>query len=132
MNSRERREYQAHGHELDSLDDGLEELPEISRAMQAKIDGNKAYGDGVKLEDGPKEFNAEWRQGWNDALHWKASAFQNYIKYRTLFDGNYRPQWAARSTFERFQETRKKKIDFLEGRYPDFPAAYTKYKEQRR
>ena len=108
--------------QLNRLEALLEDVPEMSPAMQAKVAGNKAYGDGVKLEDGPKEFNADWRQGWNDALHWKSSAFQNYIKYRTLFDGNYRPPWASRSTFERFQETRKKKIDFLEGRYPDFPA----------
>ena len=114
--------------QLDRLGALLEDVPDMSPSMQARVAGNKAYGEGVKLEDGPKEFNAEWRQGWNDALHWKASAFQNYIKYRTLFDGNYRPQWASRSTFERFQETRKKKIDFLEGRYPDFPAAYGKHK----
>lgn len=112
-------------------DDDLAPVPEMSPRMQARTAGNKAYGDGVKLEDGPKEFNADWRMGWNDALRWKASAFQNYIKYRTLFDGNYRPPWATRSTFERFQEHRKKKIDFLEGRYPDFPAAYVKYKEGR-
>lgn len=115
--------------QLDRLGALLEDVPDMSPSMQARVAGNKAYGDGVKLEDGPKEFNADWRQGWNDALHWKSSAFQNYIKYRTLFDGNYRPPWASRSTFERFQETRKKKIDFLEGRYPDFPAAYAKYKE---
>ncbi len=117
--------------QLDRLGALLEDVPDMSPSMQARVAGNKAYGEGVKLEDGPKEFNVEWRQGWNDALHWKASAFQNYIKHRTLFDGNYRPPWASRSTFERFQETRKKKIDFLEGRYPDFPAAYVKYKEGR-
>lgn len=117
--------------QLDRLGALLEDVPDMSPSMQARVAGNKAYGEGVKLEDGPKEFNAEWRQGWNDALHWKVSAFQNYIKHRTLFDGKYRPPWASRSTFERFQETRKKKIDFLEGRYPDFPAAYVKYKEGR-
>jgi len=110
----------------------LEDVPDMSPAMRARAAGNKAYGDGVKLEDGPKEFNAEWRQGWNDALHWKASAFQTYIKHRTLFDGEYCPPWAGRSTLKDIQERRKKKIDFLEGRYPDFPAAYVKYKEQRR
>lgn len=117
----------------DGLEYGLEDVPEMSAAMQARVAGNKAYGEGVKLEDGPKEFNAEWRVGWNDALHWKASAFQKYVKYRTLFDGSYCPPAArqSRAVFETVQAYRKKKIDFLEGRYPDFPAAYRKYKERR-
>lgn len=113
------------------LDALLEDVPDMSPSMKARVEGNKAFGEGVKLEDGPKEFNADWRQGWKDARQWKVSAFHNYIRYRTLFDDEYCPPWArgSRSHMEQFQAQRKKKIDFFESRYPDFPAAYIKHLE---
>jgi hypothetical protein len=111
----------------DHKDDfGLDDVPK-SPDMAARIAGVRAHDARVKIEDGPEQFNSEWREGWQQARVWKSMFFMVYRRSRSAFDKKSCPSWASRATFEGFQKRRKETMDKYAKRYPDFPAAYVRH-----
>ena len=98
-------------------------------------EGEAAYRAGTKVTANPykgKPGAWDWEAGWKSAEAAKVAAFHDYVKVRTLHDQRYVPpqhRGSASMEFD-FQRRRKVKMEQHETRYPDFPAAFTRLKQQ--
>lgn len=73
----------------------------------------------------------DWKCGWDSAQTSKMMVFRDYIKYRELHAQGYAPPGFTAGMKASAQAGRQRRIEQWEAEFPDFSAAYDKWKASR-